>query len=185
MRPFVSVLLPIGLGLAAPAQAQIVVLGESPAARCFQHTAAGRSDRGALAVCDRAVETTTLPREDRAASFINRGILLMRRGDSEAALASYDTAEQMGLDAPASLALNRSSALIRLSRFSEAIEQADLVIGLGEHNLPEAWFNRGVALEFMGELEPAYRAYARALELRPDWPLARREVDRFTVQRES
>ncbi|WP_203294799.1 tetratricopeptide repeat protein [Maricaulis parjimensis] len=182
MRPFVSVLFLASVSLAAPASGQILVVGESPAAMCFQNAAAGRSDLRALDDCDRALETTSVRRRDRIATFINRGIILMYRGDSEGALVSYDRAEQMGAEEPASLALNRSSALIRLSRFSEAIEQTDIVIALNERNLAEAWLNRGVALEFMGDLEGAYRSYSRALELRPDWPMAQREVSRFTVE---
>ncbi len=185
MRPFVSVLFLVSAALTAPAQAQVLVLGESPAARCYEHAAAGRTDRGALADCDRALETVSVQRHDRAATHINRGVILMRRGNSEAALADYDSAEQSGLSDQAALALNRSSALIRLSRFSEAVEQTELVIGLGDRNLAEAWFNRGVAMEFMGEIETAYRSYRRALDLRPDWSLPAQEMARFTVQTNS
>jgi tetratricopeptide (TPR) repeat protein len=181
MRPFVSVLFLASVTVAAPAAAQIHVVGRSPAAICFEHAVASRTDRRALQDCDEALESPVLLRRDRAATHVNRGIILMYRGESDNALAAYDAADAMGVQDRSSLALNRSSALIRLDRYADAIAQADLVIAANDRHVAEAWLNRGIAHEAQGDLHAAYEAYMEALNARPDWHLAQRQVARFTV----
>jgi tetratricopeptide (TPR) repeat protein len=181
MRPFVSVLFLASVTVAAPAAAQIHVVGRSPAAICFENAVAARSDRRALADCDEALESPILLRRDVAATHVNRGIILMYRGQSEDALDAYDRAEALGVSDRTSLALNRSSALIRLERYAAAIRQAELVTEAGGRHVAEAWLNRGIAHEALGELGLAYEAYLEALNARPDWHLAQRQVARFSV----
>lgn len=181
MRPIVSVLFLAFLALPAPALAQTLVIGENEAGSCYRHAVAQRGDRRAIADCDYALDDLLLMRRDRAATHINRGIVMMHSGDAEAALADFDRADAMDRIAAPVLALNRSSALIRLDRPHEAMEQTAIVIAAGGDNLAEAWFNRAVALEMLGDVTGAYEAYSRAAGLRSDWPLVQRELARFTV----
>jgi tetratricopeptide (TPR) repeat protein len=64
----------------------------------------------------------------------------------------------------------------------EALAQTDIIIEADDRHLAEAWFNRGVALESLGETTAAYNAYSRALDERPGWRLAEIELERFTVR---
>lgn len=181
MRLIVSLLLPVFLTAVAPAGAQTLVLGETKAGACYRHALAQRGDHRALADCDEALDDTLVLRRDRAATHVNRGIVLMHSGEEEAALAAFDEAEATGRIDPQTLALNRSSALIRLGRAGEALAQTAIVIDAGQDKIAEAWFNRGVALEMLGDVSGAYEAFSQAASHRPDWPMVQRELARFTV----
>ncbi len=50
-------------------------------------------------------------------------------------------------------------------------------------NLPEkAYYNRGIANEQLGDLKAAYADYSKALEINPNWAVAKSEVARFTAR---
>ncbi len=180
MRPYVPILALIAM-ISAPATAQVTVFGESHAASCYQSAVLARSDIYALTDCERALERRQLPRRDRAATHINMGIILLHSGQYEDALASFDEAEALNIGRRGALAVNRSSALIRLGRFDDALVQTGIAIEADEANIADAWFNRAMVLERLGDLPGAYQALSRALEERPGWPLAQREMDRFSI----
>src|SRR5689334_1748816 len=64
----------------------IVVYGRGPAQDCYVAATADRHSRGAISVCSLALNHDFLTREDRTATFVNRGVLFMRRGLDERAL---------------------------------------------------------------------------------------------------
>ena len=181
MRPYVPILALLAL-VSGPAAAQITVIGESPAASCYQSALASRSDIYALTDCEQALERRQLPRRDRAATHINMGIILLHSARYEDALTAFDQAEALNIGMRGALAVNRSSALIRLGRFQNALEQTDIAIEADEANIADAWFNRAMILERLGDTPGAYQSLLRALEERPGWPLAQREMDRFSVE---
>ena len=78
MRPIVSLLVLASAAASSPAGAQMLVLGETPAASCYQHALSGRADRQALSDCDMALETYGELRRNIVATHVNRGIVLMR-----------------------------------------------------------------------------------------------------------
>jgi tetratricopeptide (TPR) repeat protein len=169
----------------APAAAQYLVIGESAASSCYRSAAFERSDLEALADCDTALEREVLRRTIRAATHVNRGIIKMRRGALEAALVDFDEAERLHDRFGPALAVNRSSAFIRMGRYHDALVQTDIAIEADADNIAEAWFNRGVALEALDDMRSAYQAYEMALHYHPGWAEALRELDRFTVERAS
>ena len=61
--------------------------------------------------------------------------------------------------------------LTRMERYSEALNCYDQALAI-EPRFAPAWFNRGWALERVGEKGQAELAYAKALELKPDHVLA-------------
>ena len=181
MRPIVSLAV-LATVLTAPSlHAQTIVCGESRAATCYHNAAANRADLESLRDCNAALTDSQLTRRDRAATLSNRGIIHLRRNDAGAALADFDAAEQGGLADPGALGLNRSSAYIYLDRPRDALVHADLAIAARNRHSAPGWYNRGVALEALGDLPGAYQAYREALALRPDWHLPARELERFSV----
>ncbi len=178
MRLFATLLVPIFAFATPAATAQVVIQGESPARLCYEHAVAERDDRSALADCNEALETVEV-RRNRAATHVNRGIILLHAGRSEEALADFNEAEMIGSVRLGDLALNRSSALIRLGRYRDAVTQTEIAIAEGGFNAANAWFNRGVALEELGDLPGAYDAYQQAATLRPNWRLPQFELRRF------
>ena len=171
--------------IGSSAQAQFVVLGESPAASCYRNAAALRMDHDALAECDMALEQGMTNRRNRAATYVNRGIIRMMRDDLEGALVDFDEGESMRPELAASIAVNRSAAFIRLGRFVDAVSQANYAIANDANDMASAHFNRAIALEELGDLNGAYHAYRDALTVRPGWIRAQRELDRFVVRQSS
>lgn len=85
---------PVILALAAvPAAAGVTVIGKGSAELCYQAAERdGAASASGLAYCDDALEKETLGKDDRVATLVNRGILKLRRGDIEPAIADFDAA---------------------------------------------------------------------------------------------
>ncbi len=181
MRLYVSIIGVFAL-FSSAAAAQVVVLGESPAARCYDAAIAGRQDGVAINECRTALDRRQISRRDRAATYINMGILYLNAQRYDAAMRAFDDAEAMNLVPPGALAVNRSNAMIRTGRFTEAVEQTDIAIAAAEENLADAWFNRAVALRFIGEREAAVQALEQALEVRPGWAQAENQLEIYAAE---
>lgn len=182
MRTIIAGVLLFVVFLSPSARAQYIVIGESAASACYQHAISRVVTHGAFYDCDTALERDMLNRRDRAATFVNRGILQMYRGRSDAALADFDRAELLRPDFANALAINRSAALIRLDRSQESLIHSDLALQAGAEFLADAWFNRAVALESLGRIALAHDAYQEALAARPGWDAPERELRRFTLR---
>jgi tetratricopeptide (TPR) repeat protein len=121
-----------------------------------------------------------MSRHDQVATHVNRGILRLRRGLAEAAIADFDEAIQLDPQQPEAY-LNKGAALIRLNNPSEALGLFTVAL---EHNTrrPEiAFFGRAIANETLGNIRQAYQDYRRASELSPTWQDPQTELARFRV----
>jgi hypothetical protein len=65
--------------VAGSAGAVVMFLGGGHAEDCAKAVMAGKSDPDSEALCTSALETETLLNDDRAGTFVNRGIMRMRR----------------------------------------------------------------------------------------------------------
>lgn len=165
----------------SPAKAQIIVGGEGDAYRCYMKTKLGDKGRAAtIKLCESALDDKALVRKERAATLVNLGILRMRLGEYDAALADYDQALTLN-NRLAEVHINRGASLIYLGRPSEAITSLTKSLKLGTKKKPEALFNRAMAYEATGDLKAAYYDLRDALALRPDWEPASRMMSRFSV----
>jgi len=179
------VLLIAGLGaaaLSAPADAAISVLNGTLAQSCYQAAEFGGSSIEGVRLCSLALQETALSSRDRAATYINLGIVRGRSGDAEGALDSYNR----GLDIDPSLGegyVDRGAVQIMLKNYQAAI--ADITKGLSLNaNKPEiAYYDRAIANEAVGNIRDAYIDYKKAVELRPDFALASDALARFKVIR--
>jgi tetratricopeptide (TPR) repeat protein len=132
--------------------------------------------------CTFALEQTTLSVRDRAATFVNRGILRARREDADGALADYDR----GLAMDASLAegyVDRGAVMIVLRRYDDAVAEIDKGISLGANRLQIAYYDRAIADEALGNIRAAYEDYKKAAQIQPDFKLAVDQLSRFRVVR--
>lgn len=183
----------IGLGisalaivaLAAPqasAQGAVTVFGGGLGQACYEAVELGDGPVGrALELCTRALETETMKRRDRAATYTNRGILFMRQGNNTRAMWDY----QRGLELMPDLQetkVNLGAALYNLQRYPEAM--AALNEGIGTDDIEAkaiAHYNRGLTYEKLGNIQLAYEDFREALILKPDFALAATQMQRFTV----
>jgi tetratricopeptide (TPR) repeat protein len=164
--------------------AAVTVLGNGAAHSCYQYAEFGGSSSDSVTTCDFALEQTTLAVKDRAATFVNRGILRARRNEPENALADYDH----GIALNPSLGeayVDRGAIMIVLKRYDDALADLDKGISLGA-NLPQiAYYDRAIVDEALGNIRAAYEDYKKAAEIQPDFILATDKLARFRVVRKS
>jgi tetratricopeptide (TPR) repeat protein len=169
--------------VAAPsAQAAVTVLGNGVAHSCYEFAEFGGNPTDGINTCTFALEQTTLSVRDRAATFVNRGILRARREDADGALADYDR----GLAMDASLAegyVDRGAVMIVLRRYDDAVAEIDKGISLGANRLQIAYYDRAIADEALGNIRAAYEDYKKAAQIQPDFKLAVDQLSRFRVVR--
>jgi len=158
---------------APAAEAQVIVGGNSEARTCYMRAKTDQAGHYAsIKTCENALTNISLNQKDLAATHVNLGILLMRRGDYEKSLRAYERAAEL---------INRGACLIFLSRPEEAVDALSESIDLGTDNLPEALYNRAIAYERLGQVKEAYFDFKKAQELRPDWELPGKALERFQV----
>ena len=95
------------LSAAGPASASDITMGRSLASACYDASMAPITPRFALFECNRAIEDELLTSEDRAATFVNRGILRMKARDDRGADDDFDMA--LGMTATPKPCLTRAS----------------------------------------------------------------------------
>src|SRR5581483_11153925 len=83
------------LAAAPGARASVTVIGGGLAEACSKAALSGKSDANSEKTCTTALDTEMLSPRDRAGTFVNRGVLKLRRGRFEAATKDFDTAVQL------------------------------------------------------------------------------------------
>lgn len=169
--------------VAPSAFAQVTVFGNGLAKDCYEAVKYGKiSPSGAESICTKALLNGSLKIENRSATFINRGIARMRDSRFDAALSDYAAAERLNAD-EGIISLNRGAALIYAGDLAAAIKDINLAIELDVDQLHAAFYNRAIAREYSGDVQGAYFDFKKSLELNPDFDLAQRQLERFTVTR--
>lgn len=173
----------VAAGSAGDAMAAVSIVGAGYAKSCFEAAETNRPLREALRVCDNALEDDALGADDRAATFVNRGIVQMQARNLDAAIADYDAAIKSRPET-AEAYINKGIALLHLgNRDEDAVKQ--LSEGLARNpTRPEIGFYvRGVANEAIGRTREAYEDYSRAAQLAPQWAEPAEQLQRFQLVR--
>jgi tetratricopeptide (TPR) repeat protein len=132
-------------------------------------------------MCDLALTQERLSRHNRAATYINRGILYLRESRFERALLDFER----GIENKPELKeakVNYGAALYNLQRYPEAL--AALNEGLSTTDIRAkavGHYNRGLTNEKLGDIPAAYQDFRTALDLQPDFTLASQQLTRFQV----
>ena len=170
------------LGGLSAAHAQVMVIGGGMARDCYQAVefntvAASR----ALQTCNEAIDHEQLNTRDRAATYVNRGILYMRQLSYQRAMWDYEESLKLRpglLEAK----VNIGAALYGMKRYDEAM--AALNEGLLTDSIEAravGLYNRALIWEVRGDEKAAYYDYKEALELKPTFVQAAKQLERFTV----
>ncbi len=167
------------------AHGQLVVSGNGEARACYQRALSDQKGRqSSIRHCETALVQENLDQNDRAATYVNQGILLMRSEAYKDALSSYDKALKIKPQL-VEAHINRGACLLLLDRTEDAIATLTVAIQTESGLLPEALYNRALAYERLGQSKSAYRDFKKALELRPDWGPATRALTNYTVIKKS
>jgi tetratricopeptide (TPR) repeat protein len=171
--------------IAIPASAAVTVIGNSSARLCYEAADSRLSpSRATLSRCDEALEgeNLSLSRYEVVATHVNRGILKLRLGDVDEAIADFDRAIALDPD-QAEAYLNKGMAALRLPNgWEQAVPLFDTAIAKQTRRPAIAYYGRGVAHELAGNLKGAYYDYRQASLLEPKWREPQTELARFTVR---
>lgn len=118
----------------------------------------------------------------RAALLVDRGVLKTKLNDVDGALDDYNAAIALNPDIGDAY-VSRAGAYIALKRYDAAAADVAKGMQLGAANMAAAYFSRAVIEDDRGDYQAAYRDYKRALELKPDYWAASRELARFKITR--
>ncbi|MBL4617105.1 MAG: tetratricopeptide repeat protein [Robiginitomaculum sp.] len=162
------------------ASASALVIGESLGASCYQEAKQGRSGREAIAICNSAIDNGLMTKTDKAATYVNRGIIRSTSGDLAGAISDYDKALQINPDMAEAFA-NRGTVFIRQENYAKALTELDRALSLTLEQPAAVYYNRGIVHERIGDLSSAYKDYLKATELKPNWQQPKTELIRFSV----
>ncbi len=166
-------------GSAAQAASDVAAGGSTKL--CYLAASAGdNSTESALTFCNDALGENVSSR-DRAATYDNRGIVLLTLNQFREAEADFNRAIALRPDLGDGY-LNRGAVYIAHKRYQEALDDLNKSLTLGVSQPPLAYFNRAVANEGLGNVRAAYDDYRQALALAPDFTLASEQLSRFKVQ---
>lgn len=138
------------------------------------------NDARALVACNEAVSAYAGDTYNLAASLANRAEIWIRMGRYDEAVADSGRSIALVPDLGAAL-INRGAGLVGQKRYGEAIASLDRAIALGGEKLELAYYNRGLAKDYEGDLRGAWFDYNQALALKPDFALPRAQLPRFKV----
>lgn len=163
--------------------ATVRVIGSSDARMCYEAAELPGAPRPPdLVRCDDAIRMGGLTHEELAATHVNRGILKIRRGQIEAAIADFDAALAIDPNQPEAY-LNKGFALMRREQPGEALSLFTVAIERSTLRPEVAHYGRATAHEALGDARAAYYDYRRASELAPNWQEPLIDLARFRVTR--
>lgn len=165
-----------------PASAAVSVLGAGLAQSCYKAAEFNGDPDSGITTCTLALEQQALTPTDRAATYINRGILRARKADPKGALVDYDAGLRLNPDLAEGY-VDRGATYIALRRYKDALADIDKGLSLGAKKPHIAYYDRAIADEALGDIRAAYHDYKKAVELAPDFELAKQQLRRFKVVR--
>ena len=169
---------------AIPAAAAVTVIGSSAARSCYEAAESQtKPGRAAMEACDTALRHEPLTAYEIVATHVNRGILRLRTGEIEGAIADFDTAAARDPDEPEAY-VNKGVALMQApGRAEAAVSLFSMAIEKKTRRPAIAFLGRGMAHEELGDVRSAYHDYRKASAADPEWDQPRLELARFRVTR--
>jgi tetratricopeptide (TPR) repeat protein len=168
--------------LAGSANAAVTVIGGGLAQACSRAAITGETDAKFQDLCTLALETEYLNARDRAGTYVNRGVLKLRKADWNQARHDFDSALKLKPDLGEAY-VNRGAAAIGQKRYAESLVDINKGLELGVEEPAKAYYNRALAYEGLEDAKSAYFDYQKAIEISPDWAAPREQLTRFTVSR--
>jgi tetratricopeptide (TPR) repeat protein len=170
------------LAISGSANAAVRSLGGPLSQNCYEAALSHDVRSFAIDGCTRALNEEGLLDPDRAATFVNRGILQMTAGRLSSADSDFDDA----LEINASLSdawLNKGFLRIREGKGQEALPLVQKGIDNGARRQALAYFARGVAYEQAGDFRSAYNDLVKARQMEPKWALPKEWLAHYQVGR--
>jgi tetratricopeptide (TPR) repeat protein len=164
------------------ARASVTVIGGGLAESCSKAAQAGKPDQQAEATCTESLEKDMLNSRDRAGTYVNRGVLRMRRLNWAGAVQDFNEAMRLRPDMGEAY-VNRGAVSIGEHHYAESLPDLNKGLALGVEEPAKVYYNRALAYEGLDDEKSAYFDYQKALELNPGWDAPKTELARFHVER--
>lgn len=159
----------LALAAVAAAASETVLLNGSPALDCYRAAENGDATPADIEVCTLAIDHQMLTPAHLAATYSNRGILHVRRGDLAAGLKDHNRAQALAPELT-SVYINRSNALVAAKDYRAALADLQRAIANQDALLPIAYYNRALMFKTLGDREAARADAERAAQLAPENP---------------
>lgn len=167
--------------LPVAASASVISMGSNYSEACYEAAEARDTGKRALDDCDLALSEEALPTEDRVATLVNRGILLLWRKNLKAANADFDHALRLNPRQPEAW-LNKAIGHARFGKTADAMPLVAKALEYGTRKPALAYFVRAMAHEDSGNVTAAYHDLLRARQLDPKWDEPEIELRRYQVR---
>jgi tetratricopeptide (TPR) repeat protein len=164
------------------ARASVTVIGGGLAEACSRAALSGKPEPRLERVCTEALEKESLSSRDRAGTYVNRGILKMRRSNWEGAASDFNEAVREKPDLGEAYA-NRGAVFIGMHKYADSLPDLNKGLALGVEAPAKVYYDRALAYEGLDDAKSAYFDYQKAVELSPDWDAPKTELARFHVER--
>jgi tetratricopeptide (TPR) repeat protein len=152
------------IAVTGPAGAALGVFGSTIARECYEAALAGSGSGAAL--CEHALNNDQMTPRDRAATFVNRGIIYNASRQLDLSLADFNAA--LAIDANLGEAyLNRGNTHFYRRQFDLALADYSKAIELKIPNLDYAYYNRALVFAAQNKLAEARADLAAALAISP------------------
>jgi tetratricopeptide (TPR) repeat protein len=167
--------------LARPAFADaVVVIGEGPERMCYFSAKTGIDSAAGLDHCNAALNNA-LVQHDRAATYVNRGVIEHKMGRIDAAMADYNECLRMMPEQPDAF-INRGVAQLTQGKFDAAMADIQKGISFGPSEPALAYFDRAIAYEKLaGSVPEGIQRQAYLQKAFADYQLATKEAPGFTA----
>jgi tetratricopeptide (TPR) repeat protein len=169
------------IAIPGSARGAVLTLGGPLSYLCYQSALAADGRSSALEGCTRALDEEALATKERAATYVNRGIVLMSGGRLSQADADFDAALKLDQGLPDGW-LNKGFLRLRTGNGRDALPFIQRGIDAGPANRALAIFARGVAHEQMGEFSEAYADLKNAQRLAPGWSMPTEYLATYRVK---
>jgi tetratricopeptide (TPR) repeat protein len=160
-------------------QAAVTVIGPGSAHLCYEAADSGQTTHEGIMFCNDAL-AGILSTTDRAATFINRGVLELNVAKINAAQEDFNAGIAINPDLAEGY-VDRGATLIAQKRYADAIKDINKGLELGAKQPHIAYYDRAIADEGLGNLQAAYDDYRQALTIDPNFSLASDELKRFKL----
>lgn len=139
-------------------------------------------DRSALFHCNKALRFNNLSAQNKARTFINRGILLKNMALLKRASSDFRRASLIVRKSP-DIQVNLGNLAYLRGDFEKALQQYDRALAWNITTPYKAYLNRGLTYERLGDMDAARDNYLRALNENPQLDIARDQLQFISTLR--
>ena len=146
--------------------AAATVVGSSDALICYKHAKYGYTSQSSVFTCLKALSDNTISKKDHDATRINLGIIYNNKSKPRMALEQFEIAYN-NENMRAETLLNQGNSLLLLKDYNGALEKYQASLENNLEDISAIYFNKGMAHEYLGNIDKAVDFYKKAVALNP------------------